>query len=56
MRMSLYAMTYRTADGLRMRPVRADTLAAAWDCAFDTIEAIGLPVAGFGVRRLGAAG
>ena len=54
--MNVYAMTYRTASGLRMRPVQAANMAAAWACAFDAIEALGLPVAGFGVRRLGATG
>ena len=53
--MSTYALTYRAADGLRMCPVQATSMAAAWMCAFDVIEALGVPVAGFGVRRLGGA-
>lgn len=54
--MNVYAMTYRTSEGLRMRPVQAASMAEAWASAFDAIEALGLAVAGFGVRRLGAAG
>lgn len=49
-----YAMTYRTAEGLRMRPLVATSMASAWASAFDVIEALALPVAGFGVRRVGA--
>lgn len=52
--MSTYALTYREAGGLRVWPVQAASMAAAWACAFDVIEALGVPVAGFGVRRLGA--
>lgn len=48
-------MTYRTPEGLRMHPVQAASMAEAWARAFDAIEALGLAVAGFGVRRLGAA-
>lgn len=47
-------MTYRTADGLHMLPVVAASMAAAWACAFDVVEALGLPVAGFGLHRVGA--
>lgn len=53
--MNTYAITYRTPEGLRMRPVQAASMAAAWACAFDVIEAMGVPVAGFGLRRVGAA-
>lgn len=53
--MNTYAVTFRAAGGLRMCPVQADGIAAAWACAFDVIEALGVPVAGIGVRRLGAA-
>lgn len=53
--MNVYAITYRTAEGLRMRPVQAASMAEAWASAFDVIEALGLAVAGFGVRRVGVA-
>lgn len=53
--MSTYALTYRTAYGLHMLPVLAASMRAAWDCAFDVVEALGLPVAGFGLHRVGAA-
>ncbi|WP_343593894.1 hypothetical protein [Paracidovorax wautersii] len=49
--MNTYAITYRTPEGLRMRPVQAASLAAAWDSAFATLAALG-SVRGFGVRRL----
>ncbi|UZV40241.1 hypothetical protein Acica_36 [Acidovorax phage Acica] len=53
--MSWYAMTYRTPAGLRMQPVLAADLAAAWDRAFDLCERQSFPVRGFGLRRVGGA-
>ncbi|WP_156382519.1 hypothetical protein [Acidovorax sp. Leaf160] len=52
--MNTYAITYRAGGDLRMCPVQAASMAAAWICAFDVIEALGVPVAGFGVRLVGA--
>lgn len=53
--MNTYAVTFRTADGLRMCPVQAAGIAAARACAIAVIEALGATVSGFGVRRVGAA-
>ncbi len=50
--MSTFVMTYRTADGLRMQPLLARDMAAAWDCAFDVAERLGCQACGFGVRRV----
>lgn len=52
--MNVYSVTYREAGSLRMCAVQAASMAAAWICAFDVIEALGVPVAGFGLRRVGA--
>lgn len=51
--MSVYAMTYRTPAGLRIQPVQAPDMAAAWEQAFDLCQQ--LDVRGFGLRRLGGA-
>lgn len=49
--MSTFVMTYRTADGLRLQPLLAHTLATAWDRAFDVVERMGCAACSFGVHR-----
>lgn len=49
--MSTFVMTYRTAGSLRMQPLPAHTLAAAWNCAFDVAERMGCRACSFGVHR-----
>lgn len=49
--MSTFVMTYRTADGLRLQPLLARDMAAAWDCAFDVAERMGCGACSFGVYR-----
>ncbi len=51
--MSTFVMTYRTAEGLRMQPVLADSMAQAWNRAFDVLERLGCTACGCGVRRVG---
>lgn len=51
--MSVYAMTWRGANGLRMQPVIAASLQQAWAAAFDLAQQLG-DVRGFGLRRVHA--
>mgnify|MGYP001217480258 CR=1 FL=1 len=53
--MSRYLMTYRGDAGLRLLPIIAPTLDAAWACAFDLAEQLAGPdgaVRGFCLRRM----
>lgn len=51
-----FVMTWRDASGaLRMQPLAARTLAAAWDVAFGVAESLGWDAAcSFGIGRAGA--
>ncbi|GKS93207.1 hypothetical protein [Acidovorax sp. SUPP2825] len=53
--MSMYAMTYRAADGRRVSlHLIAASLAAAWDRAFDVADRLHGDVRGFGVAKASA--
>lgn len=55
MRSNHYVMTYRAADGSRVKhELQAESMAAAWDSAFDLAATCG-DVRGFGVSKVAIA-
>ena len=49
-----FVMTWREAGELRMQPLAARTLAAAWNVAFSVAECKGWNCCSFGLVRVGA--